>query len=106
MSSSAALKPLVLFNPYVRDTHSTNPNYINFGHKVLDASEHIAHDIELMASVFFAAHYGSYIIGCGSSGVSQFLAQLLAAKYRMDPNELSLFEDDWEMRKLLPETAT
>lgn len=72
----------------------------------MDTKQHDVMDRELIASIIFAAKHSSYMVGHGRSGVSQFLAQLIGAKYRMCPSQqiISLFEDDMVLLKNLPET--
>merc|ERR1712216_123717 len=50
--------------------------------------------LQVLAEVYAAAEWSQYVVGCGSSGVSQLLAQLLGARFGMDPNVLGLWEDD------------
>merc|ERR1719281_668181 len=61
---------------------------------MISADQKSAIDVELGADMRFAIKYGSHIVGCGRSGISQFIAQGLGAKYMVDPNALTAFEDD------------
>jgi hypothetical protein len=82
--------PLFLYNNYVADQETGLPSSL---FRPADEAAMRA-DVELLADITFAAKYGTHIIGCGRSGISQLIAQKLGAKFMMDPNVLSLFEDD------------
>ena len=58
------------------------------GHTVLKGEAHSKLDLYVLSEAVLASEYGSYIVGNGKSGLSQFVAQRLAAKFRMDPNVL------------------
>jgi hypothetical protein len=70
----------------------------------LNSQQHDVMDRELVASISFAAKHASYVIGYGRSGVSQILAQLVGARQRICPSQVSLFEDDMVLLQNLDET--
>jgi hypothetical protein len=49
---------------------------------------------QVLAEVYAAAEWSHYVVGCGSSGVSQLVVQLMGARFGIDPNVLGLWEDD------------
>jgi len=50
--------------------------------------------LDALAEVFAASQHASYIVGCGSAGLSQLTAQLIGGRVGLDPNLISLWEDD------------
>lgn len=84
----------LLYNPYVQESFGDSSKWIKDGHASLAASRKSSLDVELAADMRYAIKYGSHIVGCGRSGISQFIAQGLGAKYMVDPNALTAFEDD------------
>jgi len=58
----------------------------------------------LLLDILWAADQASYVVGNGRSGVSQAIAQLLGARFKMDPNFLGLWEDDTTTLECLQET--
>jgi hypothetical protein len=55
---------------------------------------------QLVADVAFAIKHGDFLMGCGTSGVSQYIAQGLGRKYYMDGNHLAAWEEDFFRDKL------
>eukprot|EP00928_Gymnodinium_smaydae_P016693 TRINITY_DN16302_c0_g1_i1.p1 TRINITY_DN16302_c0_g1~~TRINITY_DN16302_c0_g1_i1.p1 ORF type:complete len:485 (+),score=91.83 TRINITY_DN16302_c0_g1_i1:39-1493(+) len=50
--------------------------------------------LQVLAEAFAAGRWANYVVGCGSSGVTQLMLQLLGGRLRVDPNVLGVFEDD------------
>lgn len=96
-------KPTVLFNPYILQSYSNDQSWMH-DRKTLHEQKD---EQELAADMNFAIKYGTHIIGCGRSGISQFIAQGLGARIRVEPNTLSLFEDDSKvLRQVLGDAET
>lgn len=105
LSSTLPQKPTVFFNDFVSTTLGNHSEYTEKGHEYfLNSIDHDIMDHELVASMTFAAQHASYVVGYGRSGVSQLLAQLIGAKHRICPSQVSLFEDDMVLLKDLEET--
>jgi hypothetical protein len=97
----------VLFNPvWVNSSISDllrSEAWQRGGHEKLPASgEHPGGDepmysfhAQLLADVYVAGRHADYLIGCGSSGVSQLIAQLMGHRFRRDSNWLALWEEDY-----------
>mmetsp|Transcript_7607 Transcript_7607/g.14900 ORF Transcript_7607/g.14900 Transcript_7607/m.14900 type:complete len:475 (+) Transcript_7607:328-1752(+) len=91
-------------NDFVSKSLTNNKMFKMCGHEALDSKTHQMLDTELLASMHFAVKYATYLVGYGSSGVSQIISQMLGAKYRMSPTALALYEDDVVLQKHLEET--
>lgn len=91
---ATARNATVLYNPYISETFGEDHEWMEHGHGKVSTAVHKSLDIELAADMSFAIKYGTHVVGCGRSGISQFIAQGLGAKYMADPNTLSVFEDD------------
>ncbi|KAG7343406.1 hypothetical protein IV203_021351 [Nitzschia inconspicua] len=105
LSSTLPQRPVVFFSDYVWKTLSNHSEYRDRGHEFfIDSIDHDIMDHELVATMTFAAKHGSYLVGYGRSGVSQLLAQLIGAKHRICPSQVSLFEDDMVLLQELEET--
>lgn len=104
LQSAFAEEPRPLFNPYILSQFSHDQNWKALG--AFNISNTTEIDIQLMADVVFASRHGSYVVGCGRSGISQLIAQRLGARFLMDPNELALFEDDMTMMRTVWDEAT
>jgi hypothetical protein len=104
LSSTLTSKPKVFFNDFVYKTLSSNSEYKNVGHTALGEKVHAMMDVQLAASMAFAAKHGTYLVGYGKSGVSQTIAQLIGSKHRVCPSRISLFEDDQILLRYLDET--
>jgi len=74
------------------------------GHYSLPLAIRREMNANLTAEMLWAGERASYVIGNGRSGVSQALAQLIGARLRIDPNYVSLFEDDTTLLQCLEET--
>lgn len=94
LQHASAGKAVILYNPFVVGAFDYNNKWLDDGHTSQTPKAHNAIDIELAADMRFAIKHGSHIIGCGRSGISQFIAQGLGAKFMVDPNAVSAFEDD------------
>lgn len=94
LQRATARNATILYNPYVSEAFGEDRKWMKGGHDTLAPSSKNPLDVELAADLRFAIKYGSHIVGCGRSGISQFIAQGLGAKYMVDPNALTAFEDD------------
>jgi hypothetical protein len=97
----------VLVNPYW--THGQTSELLNdnewrrrghvklrvLGNKAGEDSLMFNFHAQLVVDVLFAAKHGDYLLGCGGSGVSQLIAQLLGHRERIDGSWLSLWEEDF-----------
>jgi hypothetical protein len=105
LSDTLPHRPVVVYSDFVQKTLANHSDYKEKGHEFfLESIDHDIMDRELVASMTFAAKHATYVIGYGRSGVSQFLAQLIGAKHRMCPSQVSLFEDDMVLLGNLEET--
>jgi hypothetical protein len=74
--------------------------YRHIGHAYMldraldDPEQAYAYYDAVLIDVFAAAEAADYLIGVGSSGVSQLLAQLLGAKRRADGNAFTVWQED------------
>lgn len=94
LQNATARAARILYNPYINEAFSGDNRWLKNGHTSRSSDDHGAIDLELAADMHFAIKHGSHIVGCGRSGISQFIAQGLGAKYMVDPNALGVFEDD------------
>lgn len=94
LQNATSGKATILYNPYITGAFGGDSTWLKNGHTSRSGNDHNALDVQLGADMSFAIKHGSHIVGCGRSGISQFIAQGLGAKYMVDPNALSLFEDD------------
>merc|ERR1712150_124864 len=83
----------VLFDPDSTRLQPHNETLLNMGHEMWGHRAEIG--LQVLAESYAAARRVRYIVGCGSSGVSQLIAQLLGGRYGLDPNALGLWEDDF-----------
>jgi len=97
LRAAFAANAVPLYNPYVVQSFAGDSAWRARGHAAL--ATHTTTDIELMADIFYAAEHGTHLVGCGRSGISQLIAQKLGAKLKIDPNVLTLFEDDRALLK-------
>merc|ERR1712194_937296 len=65
---------------------------LNAGHEAWSDRRKLYFDA--IAEVFAVSRYASYLVGCGSAGLSQLIAQLIGGRVGLDPNLISLWEDD------------
>ena len=90
-------------------TDPERDQYNELGHRVdfFRVSSPRAHNYH--ASVFVdvvAASQADMLIGSGSSGVSQFIAQIIGARNRVDGNALTLWQEDLEASPLHSKART
>jgi hypothetical protein len=105
LSATLPHHPTVFFNDFVVRTLGNHTEYQSKGHEIfLKNQQHDIMDRELAADMSFAAKHAAYVIGYGRSGVSQLLAQLIGARQRICPSQVSLFEDDMVLLQHLEET--
>jgi len=64
------------------------------GHLAIPHSHRIESTQRMLVEVFTAGTLGAYLLGSGSCGVSQMIAQVIAVKYHMDPSSIALWEED------------
>lgn len=82
----------VVFDPSSAKFTPRDVTLLNQGH---EAWGHRAEtSLQVLAESYAAARWADYIVGCGSSGVTQLIAQLMSGVAHMDPNSLGLWEDD------------
>lgn len=94
LKQATAMNADILYNPYVKESFGDSSGWIKGGHGSLQPTRKDSLDVELAADMRYAIKYGTHIVGCGRSGISQFIAQGLGSKYMVDPNALTAFEDD------------
>lgn len=99
LQGAFAKHPAALFNPFISERFGGDAAWRRQGHAGKGSAEHRDLDVELAADMEFAARHGSHLVGCGRSGISQFIAQRIGARNKMDPNAFALFEDDRSVLK-------
>lgn len=82
----------IMFNEESRTLEPTDAAQLSLGHEAWGNKAAIG--LQVLAESFAAAKQADYIVGCGSSGVTQLVAQLIGGRVGMDPNVLGLWEDD------------
>jgi len=74
------------------------------GYKHVSAEVKRQYQFSFLAEVFAAARHSSYVLGSGSSGVGQIIAQSIAARTGVDPNMFGIWTEDW-LTTVVPELA-
>ena len=74
------------------------------GYKEVSKDVKRQYQFSFLAEVFAAAKHSSYVLGSGSSGVGQIIAQNIAARTGVDPNEFGIWTEDW-LATVMPELA-
>jgi len=82
----------VMFDEESRRLEPADAAKLSLGHEAWGNKAAIG--LQVLAESFAAAKQADYIVGCGSSGVTQLVAQLIGGRVGMDPNVLGLWEDD------------
>merc|ERR1712048_994209 len=82
----------IIYDPQSSRVEPRDENLLNEGSEVW--GNRYASGLQVLAESFAAAKRAHYVVGCGSSGVTQLVAQLIAGNVHMDPNRLGLWEDD------------
>eukprot|EP01137_Pigoraptor_chileana_P034595 Opistho-2@27385 len=96
--SDRSVVPLI--NPYWLKYEAlfSSPEWLSTGHvnldRMADPSITTFHR-ELVADMMYASAHADYIVGCGSSGVSQYVAQGMGYRLGVDGTWVSLFEEDY-----------
>ena len=93
---------LVFLNPFWLEHNSTllsekwkkNGHYLLRPHYKKHLNVQNFHE-QLIADVAFAVKHGDFLMGCGTSGISQYIAQGLGRKNYMDGNHLAAWEEDF-----------
>mmetsp|Transcript_55386 Transcript_55386/g.121080 ORF Transcript_55386/g.121080 Transcript_55386/m.121080 type:complete len:498 (+) Transcript_55386:105-1598(+) len=103
LSGAGANAPVVFVSEASNDKDAANlmlqGGHVALPHEVLKKMNR-----NLLLDILWAADQASYVVGNGRSGVSQAIAQLLGARFKMDPNFLGLWEDDTTTLECLQET--
>ena len=74
------------------------------GYKAVSKDVKRQYQFSFLAEVFAAARHSLYVLGSGSSGVGQIIAQNIAARTGVDPNEFGIWTEDW-LTTVMPELA-
>jgi len=82
----------IMFDRESRKLEPADDAQLSRGHEAWGNKAAIG--LQVLAESYAAAEQAAYIVGCGSSGVTQLVAQLIAGRVGMDPNVLGLWEDD------------
>jgi len=64
------------------------------GHEAVPAELRKENIRQTLIEIYTAGRLGTYLLGSGSCGVSQYIAQLIALKYRMDASSIAIWEED------------
>ena len=79
-------------------------NQFRGGYKSVSREVKRQYQYSFLAEVFAAARHSSYVIGSGSSGVGQIIAQTIASRVGADPNAFGVWTEDW-LKYVVPELA-
>ena len=79
-------------------------NQFRGGYKSVSREIKRQYQYSFLAEVFAAARHSSYVIGSGSSGVGQIIAQTIASRVGADPNAFGVWTEDW-LKYVVPELA-
>jgi hypothetical protein len=96
----------VVVNPFWLEHSSflNDSNWKNRGHDILseirtsektnDFDKHTFH-LNIVSDALLASKHSDFLVGCGSSGVSQFISQGIGMRKQTDGNWFSLWEEDF-----------
>jgi len=65
---------------------------LDAGHETWQHKRELYRDV--LAEALAAGRYASHVVGCGSAGITQLIAQLIGGRVGVDPNLVGLWEDD------------
>lgn len=77
---------------------------LDAGHETWPHKEKLYRDV--LAEAFAVGRYADYIVGCGSAGITQLIAQLIGGRVGVDPNLVGLWEDDHILEQFVSLSAS